>query len=391
LHILFVTPYVPSSMRIRPLAFIRELAQRGHHVTLACLVQPEWEASYLSEVTPYCKSVHPIHLSRYEPYLRTLTSLATSTPLSVAYCNSQKFRSTVEQLARSNGFDILHTEFVRAAPATIHLNHIPKVFDLVDCMSLAYRRSIRAANVPLKQRAVAAVEWMKMRGYENRTLQHYQRILVSSPVDQKELRTQKPAEIIPNGVDLDYFAYSPEKSPSAEIIFLGKMSYYVNIASVLWFYKHVFPLIRKIRPDAKFLIVGRNPAQVIKNLASDPAVEVTGTVPDVRPYLQRAAVAICPMVSGAGIQNKMLEAMAVGAPCVATNFACQALEIEPNKQVFVADKAEDFANCVLELLNTPSKRREVSTAARTYIEDCHNWTVIGARLEKVFSDCIETH
>jgi polysaccharide biosynthesis protein PslH len=371
-------------MRIRPLAFIRELSQRGHHVTLACLVQPEWEASYLSEVTPYCKSVHPVHLSRYEPYMRTLTSLATPTPLSVAYCDSQKFRSTVEQLARGNGYDIVHTEFVRAAPATIRLNHLPKVFDLVDCMSLAYRRSISAANVPLRQRAIAVIEWIKLRGYEKRMLQHYQQILISSPIDRNEFQAEVPVEILPNGVDLNYFSYGNANHRGTEIVFLGKMCYYVNVASVLWFYKSIFPRIRKYRPDAKFLIVGRNPVEAIQDLANDPAVEVTGMVPDVRPYLQRAAVAICPMVSGAGIQNKMLEAMAVGTPCVATSLACQALAIKPGKEVLVADNAEDFASRVLCLLDHPIERQKLSEAARLYIENCHDWKLIGGRLEKLY-------
>jgi polysaccharide biosynthesis protein PslH len=382
-----VTPYVPSSVRIRPLAFIRELAQRGHQVTLVCLVQPEWEASYLPEVARYCTSVHPVHLRRYEPYLRTLASMPTSTPLSVAYCDCQDFKSTVERLVGEYCYDLVHTEFVRATPATMRLAGPPKVLDLVDCMSLAYRRSIRAASVPVKQRAIAAVEWIKMHGYENRVLQYYQHVLVSSPADCKEFGVEKEVEIIPNGVDLDYFAYMNGKPRQPEIVFLGKMSYYINVASVLWFYKQVFPLIRQHCPDAKLLIVGRNPVQAIQALASDPAVEVTGTVPDVRPYLQRAAVSICPMVSGAGIQNKMLEAMAVGTPCVATSLACQALAIEPNKEVLIADTAEHFARCVLELLNQPLRRQQVSEAARVYAESYHNWHRIGARLEKAYLNC----
>lgn len=388
LRILFVTPYVPSSVRIRPLAFIRELAKRGHQVTLACLVQPEWEASYLGEVSAYCETVHPVHLNRYEVYPRLLGSLPTGVPLSVAYCDSPSFRKTVEQLASAGGFDIIHTEFVRAAPATMKLANLPKVFDLVDSLALTYRRSIIATQVPFKQRLVSLIEWTKMRGYEKRILHHYSRVLVSSSADRSEFDTQQPVEILPNGVDLNYFAYAGGQSQGATIVFLGKMSYYVNVASVLWFYKEVFPLIRQKRTDARFVIVGRNPVQAIQSLASDPAVEITGTVPDVRPYLQKAAVAVCPMVSGAGIQNKMLEAMAVGTPCVATSLACQALEIEPNKDVLIADKAEDFANCVVELLDQPNQRQKLSEAARIYTEKFHDWNMIGSRLEKVFTNCI---
>jgi polysaccharide biosynthesis protein PslH len=384
LRILFVTPYVPSSVRIRPMAFIRELAERGHQITLVCLVQPQSEASYLSEVSSYCESVHAIYLQRYEPYVRAIASMATPTPLSVAYCSSHQFRKTVEHLAHTHTYDLVHTEFVRATSATIHLNHHPKVLDFVDCMSLAYRRSINAMQVSSGQRAVAVIEWIKLRGYEKRMLQHYQQILVSSPVDRNEFPAAKSVEILPNGVDLNYFAYSNGNDRRPEIVFLGKMSYYVNVASVMWFYKSIFSRIRKYRPDAKFLIVGRDPVQAIQDLARDPAVEVTGMVPDVRPYLQQAAVAICPMVSGAGIQNKMLEAMAVGTPCVATSLACQALAVEPGREVLVTDNAEDFANRVLYLLDHPIERQKLSEAARLYLENCHDWKLIGGRLEKLY-------
>lgn len=384
LRILFVTPYVPSSVRIRPLALIRELARRGHQVTLACLVQPEWEARYLEEVAPYCQAVHPVHLKRYEPYPRLAASLFTPQPLSVAYCDSPDFRRTVESLAKGGGFDLTHTEFVRAAPATLRLNGMPKVFDLVDCTALAYRRSIRAAEVPWKQRLVAVIEYRKLKRYERRVARRYDRVLISSPADAREFESNPPIEVLPNGVDLAYFAYYSGKRKEAEITFLGKMSYYVNVASVLWFYRQVFPLIRKARPDARLTIVGRDPARAIQALAEDPAVEVTGTVADVRPYLQRATLAICPMVSGAGIQNKLLEAMAVGAPCVATSLACQALQIQPGREALVADSAAEFAQGVIELLERPQKRQELAEAGRRYVERWHDWQAIGARLEDVY-------
>lgn len=384
LRILFVTPYVPSSVRIRPLAFIRELARRGHQVVLVCLVQPEWEARYLEEVSPYCWAVHPVHLKRFEPYPRVLASLVKPEPLSVAYCDSPGLRQKVQQQLLEDNCDLIHTEFVRAAPATMNLNGHPKVFDLVDCLALAYRRCISATHMPLKQRAVAGVEWAKMRGYERHVLSHYNRVLVSSPADRNEIGIDEQVEVLPNGVDLSYFSYHVRETEAAEIVFVGKMSYYVNVASVLWFYHQVFPQIRKQRPDARFVIVGRNPARSIEALSADPAVEVTGTVADVRPYLNRAAVAICPMVSGSGIQNKMLEAMATGVPCVATSLACQALDIVSGREVLVANEAGDFANAVLDLLGQPLKRRELSEASRCYVEQCHNWNTVGARLEKVF-------
>jgi sugar transferase (PEP-CTERM/EpsH1 system associated) len=385
LRILFVTPYVPSTVRIRPLAFIRELARQGHQVTLACLVQPEWESAFLPEVSPYCQAVYPVYLKRFEPYLHTLASLPTSVPLSVAYCRSNEFNELIRRLIDQGNFDFVHTEFVRAAPATITIKGFPKLFDAVDSLSLAYRRSISAAQVPPKQRLVALVEWLKLHSYEPRILQSFDQVIVSSPADRQSLeKNGARVEVIPNGVDIEYFSFYAGPRDEATIVFLGKMSYYVNVASVMWFYRQVLPLIRRHHPEVKFKIVGRSPAPAISALASDPGIEVTGTVPDVRPYLAQARLSICPMVSGAGIQNKMLEAMAVGAPCVATSLACQALQTVPDQEVVVANSAEEFAAAVCELLDHPARRQQLAEQARRYIERCHVWSCIGESLHQTY-------
>lgn len=386
MRILFVTPYVPSSVRIRPFALIRELAAQGHQVTLVCLVQPAWEASYLPEVQPYCSQVFPIFLKKLSTVLSLVSSLPGREPLSVAYCRSAEFERLVRELAEKGNFDLIHTEFVRAAPATLALNGLPRVFDAVDSLTLAYRRSLQAAMVPLKQRAVSMVEWLKMRSYEPWVFRQYDRVLVSSPADRSMMaQANRPVEVIPNGVDVDYFEYNFALQPGSTLVFLGKMSYYVNVASVLWFYREVFPLVRRQCPEARFQIVGRNPVQAVRRLADDPAVEVTGTVEDVRPYLSQATVAICPMVSGSGIQNKMLEAMAVGTPCVATSLAVQALQTQVGRDVAVADSPQGFAEEILKLLEEPQRRANMSVAGREYVDKNHRWNQIGQRLEQCYN------
>lgn len=391
LHILFVTPYVPSTVRVRPYAFIRELARLGHHITLACLVQPVWEASYLTEIAQYCQEIHPVHHQRFEPYLRAFASLPTQTPLSVAYCESSEHKKLVSDLVNQKKYDLVHTEFIRAAPVTISLNGVPKIFDAVDSLALTYRRSISARHVPLKQRMVAIIEWLKMCKYEPWVVNQFDKTIVSSPADRNLLQDlgKRSVDVIPNGVAGNYFTYHDGQRPSATIIFLGKMSYYVNIASVLWFYKKIFPLIRQEHPEVCLKVVGRDPAPVITALSNDPAVEVTGTVADVRPYLNQATISICPMVSGAGIQNKMLEAMAVGTPCVATSLACMALQVIPGRDVMVADSAGEFAAAVCELLDNPERRREMAEHGRHYVEQFHNWNEIGDRLNKIYLKLID--
>lgn len=386
LRILFVTPYVPSPVRVRPYAFIRELAARGHQVTLVCLLQPACEEQYLSDVARYCRAVHPIHLGRLEPYWSCLASLPTGTPLSVAYCRSGKARDLVRRLVDGGNFDLVHTEFVRAAPLTASIDGLPKVYDAVDSLGLAYRRSLSAPHVPPARRLVALVEWLKMRRFEPRVLHWFDQVLVSSPTDRDALASgrENGVAVIPNGVDGDYFAACDGPRDGDTLVFLGKMSYYVNVAAVEWFCQRVLPLIRRHRPGVRLQIVGRDPARRITALAADEAIEVTGSVPDVRPYLARAAVCVCPMVTGAGIQNKMLEAMATGTPTVATSIACQALAVEPGRDVLVADTPEAFADRVLQLLGDAQLCRQLAMNARRYVEQEHDWRTIGSKLEEIY-------
>jgi polysaccharide biosynthesis protein PslH len=387
-RILFVTPYVPSPVRVRPYAFIREMASLGHKITLACLVQPAREAQYLPDVTPYCDAVYPTFLNRLEPYLFILASLPTKLPMSVAYCRSDHFEQMIKYLVKKDDYDLIHTEFVRSVPSTFRLNGRPKVYDAVDSLGLAYKRSISAAYMTPKQRMISLVEWLKVSKYESWALGHFDKVLVSSPIDRNMLEKESTStvSVIPNGVDTGYFSFSSSNYDPDTIVFLGKMSYYVNISSVFWFYRKVFPIIKRQRPSVKLKIVGRDPVLSIRKLANDPAVEVTGTVEDVRPHLAGAALSICPMVSGAGIQNKMLESMSVGTPVVATSMACQALEASPGKDYLGADTPEAFAGHVLEVLDNPKKREMLSSNGRLYVEQIHTWNNIGQRLNAVYDN-----
>jgi glycosyltransferase involved in cell wall biosynthesis len=386
-RILFVVPYVPSSVRIRPYAFIRELTRLGHQVTLVCLVQPQWEETYLDEIKPHCQKVYPVYLNPVEPFWHSLVSIPTRVPLSVSYCRSDKFERLVKGLCMQHNFDLIHTEFVRAAPVTAHINNLPKVYDAVDSMTLAYRRSISAPMMPIGRRIVHYFEWLKMRKYEPWVLGHFDKVIASSFADRKALESASiSVELVPNGVDANHFSFYEGSRDSATILFLGKMSYYVNVISVFWFYHNVWPLIRKQHPGVIFKIVGRNPIPKIRSLSEDSSIEVTGTVPDVRPYLNKATISICPIVSGAGIQNKVLEAMATGTPCVVTSLACQALEVSNCQEVLIADTVEEFASSVLELLDHPEKRRKISEKAHHYVKKFHDWKRIGLSLNRIYDE-----
>jgi glycosyltransferase involved in cell wall biosynthesis len=168
------------------------------------------------------------------------------------------------------------------------------------------------------------------------------------------------------------------------------MSFHANVTAALHFVRRIFPLIRAARPDARLCIVGSDPPRAIRALGSDPAISVTGYVPDLREALGRATVAVCPVTVKVGIQNKVLEAMAMGVPVVSTREGVEGLETEPGRDLLVADSPAGFAEHVCRLLADPGLRARLGSAGRRYVEAQHRWDVAASRLEDLYSEAISS-
>jgi glycosyltransferase involved in cell wall biosynthesis len=166
------------------------------------------------------------------------------------------------------------------------------------------------------------------------------------------------------------------------------MSYHANVTMALFVAEEVMPRVWERRPDAKLVIVGKNPTREIVSLAQNPAITVTGTVPDIRPYLQRATLAAAPIAYGAGIQNKILEAMACGTPVVTTPQAVAALSVIPGRDLLVAADSKGLAEGILCFLDNPDRQRAIGESGRLYVELNHDWDNIAAQLEEIYNGII---
>ncbi|HEY6286907.1 MAG TPA: glycosyltransferase, partial [Ktedonobacteraceae bacterium] len=186
--------------------------------------------------------------------------------------------------------------------------------------------------------------------------------------------------VLPNGVDLDYFHPIPQDRRRFNIVFSGKMSYHANVAAALNLYQKIMPLIWRQIPEATLTIVGSKPPKAIQLLGRDPRIEVTGYVHDMRPYIRRAEVMLSPMVYSVGIQNKVLEAMALATPTVVAAQAAEALEARPGQDLLVAETAPEFAEQTLRLMHDAELHATLSRCGRRYVEEQHNWRVVTDRL-----------
>jgi sugar transferase (PEP-CTERM/EpsH1 system associated) len=390
LRILFISPYLPSLIRSRPYNLIRALARRGHLITLLALEPPAEDTSGLDALRQSCRRVETVPLPGWRTLWNGVQALPTRTPLQAAYSRSPHMARLIRQVQSEAAFDVVHVEHLRGAELSRAVEGAPVVFDSVDSITLLFEH-VRRAGPTWRSRVMAGLDLARTRRYEGHLLDRYRRVLVTSPCDRDALArisTTRDVDgrlvVLPNGVDLDYFAPRATPRDPATIIFTGKLSYHANTAAALDLTTQVMPHVWQQRPDAKLALVGKDPPASLLALAGDRRIVVTGTVADLRPYLAQATVAVSPIRYGVGIQNKVLEAMAMATPVVSTPQATTALQTQAGQDLLVADTAQGIAESILALLADQGLRRRIGQAGRRYVETYHNWTTIAEKLEGIY-------
>jgi glycosyltransferase involved in cell wall biosynthesis len=398
LRILFVAPYVPSPVRVRPYEVIRHLPRLGHRVTLVVVADGHGDSpapdTVPSELYAACDAVHVVPHPRWRAAANCLRALPTPEPLWAAYCRSPDMLRVVRDLAASGRFDVAHVEHLRAAFVAPALGGLPAVFDAVDCIADLQRQMKGFGGAAA--RFVAWEEWAKLRRYEPRAYARFDRIAVTTRHEAESLSglaatagvTLPPVTAIPNGVDLERFRPRPDVAPEPDtLVFSGKLSYRANDDAARFLLTDILPRVREKRPGARLLLVGAAPSPSLRALAARVGgVEVTRYVDDLGRELARARVAVCPLRIGVGIQNKALEAMAAGVPVVCTPLAGRALAGAP---VTVAEDAATLADVTAALLALPEAEwRDASRRARGYVEANHRWEDIALRFEALYRDAL---
>mgnify|MGYP000023415382 CR=1 FL=1 len=279
-------------------------------------------------------------------------------------------------------YDLVYCNHIRTAE---YARRLPckKVLDFHDAISMNYKDALRMAKGFWK--VFYFIEDKRLLPYELEVLQDFDKYFITSQADKDYLlaNTSMPADIkvIAMGVDENVLRRSQNVEEENWIVFLGKMNYYPNEDAAVYFARQVFPLLRSKLKDVKFIIVGAYPTRRVQALSKIPGVEITGFVDDPYEYLGRAKVVVAPIRLGAGIQNKILEAMALRKPVVTTSKGARGIAGGADgKHFVVADDPEKMAEKILELLNDPERRREIGQNARALIEERYTWDAIGVKL-----------
>ena len=395
LRILFISPYIPSLIRVRPYNFIQYLARRGNRITLLALVPPGEDTGSLDMLREWCKDVKTVPLPRWQTLKNGLQAIPGRTPLQAAYSRSSAMAALIRQTQREESFDVVHVEHLRGAELTEAVNSLPIVFDSVDSITLLFDW-VQRSGPTWRSRLLARLDVARTRRYEGQLLERYARVLITSPKDKQALVQLSTAPdagqrlvVLPNGVDLDYFTPLNVPRDPATIVFTGKMSYHANVAAALDLARKVMPLVWQQNPQARLVLAGKDPAPELTALAADTRITVTGTVPDLRPYLAQATVAVSPMRYGVGIQNKVLEAMAMSTPVITTGQTLTALQTQVDRDILVGDTPEAIAQAVNKLLSNDQLRQRLGQAGRRYVETHHDWNVAAERLEGIYREVQE--
>ncbi|MER3400936.1 MAG: glycosyl transferase family 1 [Thermoflexus sp.] len=387
MEILMVLPYPPSPIRVRPYGLLQALAQRGHRVRVLAVQPPEDRWADPGPLRDLGVEIRLFPLSRPRTLWNALRAWARGEPLQAGYADHPGLREALWQ-ALHERWEVVHVEHLRGVGFAQEVPPERLVFDAVDSITRLFAQA-RALAPGRLTRWLAALELPRTRRLEASWLSRFPRVLVTSAEDAAALRRLAPegsaqVVVLPNGVDLEFFRPQPIPRDPATLVFTGKMSYHANVAAALDLIQQIMPRIWARRPEVRLQIVGRNPPALLRRAARDPRIQIVGAVPDLRPYLARATLAVCPLRYAVGIQNKVLEAMAMATPAVVTPPVLGGLQAVPGRDLAVAEVPEAFAEAVLALLGQPAARRAMGEAGRAYVEAHHRWEALAERLEAVY-------
>jgi glycosyltransferase involved in cell wall biosynthesis len=367
--------------------FLRELSRR-HTISLVSLTRAPMTAEAMGEIGSYTEHVATFGTHAASPArgVRRLTKLLGPTIHNEFEVQRavHEMKRAVHELLRRQPFDVVLFHGKHLYPVVEDL-HLPVVVDFCDATSTRIETKMQYA--PLWYRPLLSLRLQQVRGLENRLMLKSHSPAFISPRDRKAVVAQgRPAAVIPNGVDQRYWRRSSNAKPSDQcIIFTGVMDYAPNHDAALYLIDEIVPLVRRAVPDLEVLIVGRDPSQQLKARAGAvPGVNVTGFVEDMRPWLERAAVCVAPVRYASGMQNKVLEALAMQVPVVATPVVSDGVRMDdaPAPLCTARDPLE-FAENTVRLLRNAHERRRLAMDGRRFVEKHFSWRRSAAMLEQM--------
>ncbi len=347
------------------------ILSKHYEIYLCALHENDLEPNWINEVKQYCNELETIKISKFGQLVNLGLSLFKSEPFQVAYFYQSAAQKRVSECIDKWKPNAIYCQLLRTAKYVEHVNSIPKVIDFQDAFSKGIER--RLETDPWYLKPVLYSELGRLNLYEKKVFDRFDHCTIISEQDRDQLPFGQRDEvtIVRNGVELEDFQPSNE-AKTVDVLFAGNMGYPPNVDAAVFLENEVMPLVRAQIPEAKLMLAGARPDQKVTELASN-LTEVTGWVDDIRDCYAKAKVFVAPMMIGTGLQNKLLEAMAMEIPCITSTLANNALKAKPDSEILIAQSAKEYADSVIELLRNPEKAKRIAAAGHELVSKQFSW------------------
>lgn len=348
---------------------------KKYNIHLICTIEEKIKSTHIDIVKQYCSDIHLFKLNPLLKYLGLFVALFTQKPFQVAYFYQLGIHSRIKKILNEVKPDHIYAQLVRTSEYVKNYHDCPKTLDYMDAFSKGIERRVQL-NVGL-MKSILRIEFTRLSVYERQIFEYFENHSIISKQDQSYIIHPKAQTItiIENGVST-HFSEKIETEKIHDIVFTGNMSYPPNVEAVKYLYEQIKPLLPK---TINFLIAGINPHRSILKMKDDH-FQVSGWVDDIRLSYASSRIFVAPMFLGTGLQNKLLEAMAMGIPCITTELANKALRAEPNKEILIASNPTEFKEQIIKLVSDQNCYENISKAGQAFIKEHYSWETMNQKL-----------
>lgn len=373
--------------RVKMYYMLSHLAKQHRVILVAFSHGKAATAEQIEQIEKLGVEVHPITLNPVMAGLASIRSLWTKLPLEVAFYTRPAFQRKVDAILQTEHIDVAIAFFMRTAEYVRNKSSLRKILIAEDCRVVYQKRSAKSVKSPV-QKLVRWWELFKLRPYERDIVGDFETTTLVSKQDLVAMKSANPTAryaVVTNGVNIERYAYQDNQHERHGLLFAGKLDVQSNHLIAMTIVRDIMPKVLKEMPEVKISIVGAKPKPELLKFRS-VSCTISENVPDMVPYLQRAAVFVHPHLGGSGIQNKVLEAMAAGCVVVTSTTGLQGINAIHNVHCLVGTNNEEISQYIVQLLNDPPLRKRLARAARKLIEDEHQWAHVGKQLDTVLQD-----
>ncbi|MBI4039590.1 glycosyltransferase [Candidatus Daviesbacteria bacterium] len=390
MKILMITPYLPyplvSGGQIRTYNLLKKLKDR-HEITLFAFIRRQEERQHVSQLSKFCHKIVLVERRPAWSFFNISIAGFSPFPFIIAIYYSRTVKKLLTQELKERAYDLIHAETFYTMP-NLPRSTVPILLVEQTIEFLVYQHFVEELKI-FFLKPLLYLDVLKIKLWEKYFWQKASRVVAMSQADQEIMKQTSPGlqvDIVPNGVDIEFFSsqHKEEESPPM-ILFVGNFSWLQNREAAVVLVKEVWPYIKKEIPEAKIWIVGRNPSDSIKKLASDSVI-VDESQEDIRQAYRRASILVAPIKGGGGTRYKILEAMASRLPVITTSIGIEGLDAKDGREVIIRDDAKLIAQATVELLKDRTKYQQIADSAHLFVAQKYNWSNIANKLDRIYQE-----